>query len=75
MKQISYSRGESRFSDHRPVHSLFSIEVDNYDYLQNTAAAATAIISCSGNSSCSRVQAEELLVITRTQSCLSTQRF
>ncbi|URE05181.1 inositol-1,4,5-trisphosphate 5-phosphatase' [Musa troglodytarum] len=25
MKQMSYVRGESRFSDHRPVYSLFSV--------------------------------------------------
>ncbi|KAK4759478.1 hypothetical protein SAY87_022609 [Trapa incisa] len=27
MKQLSYLRGESRFSDHRPVYSLFSVQV------------------------------------------------
>ncbi|KAK4800613.1 hypothetical protein SAY86_021100 [Trapa natans] len=28
MKQIWYARGESRFSDHRPVYSLFLVQVD-----------------------------------------------
>ncbi|KAL9149894.1 hypothetical protein ABFS82_12G134900 [Erythranthe guttata] len=27
MKQMSYTRGESRFSDHRPVSSLFSVQL------------------------------------------------
>lgn len=28
LKQMWYARGESRFSDHRPVHSLFSVQMD-----------------------------------------------
>ncbi|XP_041027058.1 type I inositol polyphosphate 5-phosphatase 8-like [Juglans microcarpa x Juglans regia] len=28
LKQILYLRGESRFSDHRPVYSLFAVKVD-----------------------------------------------
>lgn len=31
MNQMWYTRGESRFSDHRPVHSLFSVELDDHD--------------------------------------------
>ncbi|ONK76975.1 uncharacterized protein A4U43_C02F1830 [Asparagus officinalis] len=74
MKQISYSRYESQFSDHRPVHSLFSIKIDDYcDPLRpNTATAAD---SYSISSASSRVEAEEMLVITRAQSCLSATRF
>ncbi|KAJ3676669.1 hypothetical protein LUZ60_004081 [Juncus effusus] len=29
MKQMWYVRGESRFSDHRPVYSLFSVQLDD----------------------------------------------
>ncbi|KAK8688498.1 hypothetical protein V6N13_087262 [Hibiscus sabdariffa] len=45
--QLSYVRGESKFSDHRPVYSVFSAEVES--------------ISCSGmrkNSSCSSARIE-----------------
>ncbi|KAK9061468.1 hypothetical protein SSX86_018649 [Deinandra increscens subsp. villosa] len=28
LKQISYARGESKFSDHRPVYSLFTVQVN-----------------------------------------------
>ncbi|XP_026665375.2 type I inositol polyphosphate 5-phosphatase 8-like [Phoenix dactylifera] len=30
MKQMWYVRGESRFSDHRPVYSLFSVQLDHH---------------------------------------------
>ncbi|ONK61921.1 uncharacterized protein A4U43_C08F34940 [Asparagus officinalis] len=83
IKQISYSREESRFSDHRPVRSLFTIEIDNYDhYLSPTKIMKPAEAQAnggnngnSGSSSCSRVQAEELLATTRTQGRLSSTRF
>ncbi|XP_026656903.2 type I inositol polyphosphate 5-phosphatase 8-like [Phoenix dactylifera] len=39
MKQMWYIRGELRFSDHRPVHSLFSVQLDNCDHKE--AAAST----------------------------------
>ncbi|XP_048620914.1 type I inositol polyphosphate 5-phosphatase 4-like isoform X1 [Brassica napus] len=29
LSQLSYVRGESRFSDHRPVYSLFSVEIES----------------------------------------------
>ncbi|KAG2260875.1 hypothetical protein Bca52824_080169 [Brassica carinata] len=29
LTQLSYVRGESRFSDHRPVYSLFSVEIES----------------------------------------------
>ncbi|GFP81980.1 type i inositol 1 4 5-trisphosphate 5-phosphatase cvp2, partial [Phtheirospermum japonicum] len=49
LRQISYVRGESRFSDHRPVYSLFLAEVES--------------INCCRikKSSSSRVEVEELL--------------
>lgn len=70
MKQILYSRKELRFSDHRPVYSLFSIDDDDR---QGTPPPATSTAANSSSSSCSRVQAEELLLFTRTRSCCSIQ--
>ncbi|KAJ3702461.1 hypothetical protein LUZ61_006166 [Rhynchospora tenuis] len=32
LNQLSYVRGESRFSDHRPVYSVFSAEVDSINH-------------------------------------------
>lgn len=31
MEQLQYLRGESRFSDHRPVCGVFAVEVDGGD--------------------------------------------
>lgn len=52
LNQLSYVRGESRFSDHRPVYSLFSVEVDSV--YRNR-------IKKSSSYSSSRVEVEELL--------------
>lgn len=80
LKQVWYSRGESRFSDHRPVYSLFSVEVS----LANKFNISTAR-SCPPTlspkiplpSACvAKIQAEELLLIPRAQSCINaTSRF
>ena len=32
LSQLSYVRGESRFSDHRPVYSMFSAEVESINH-------------------------------------------
>lgn len=50
LRQLSYVRGESRFSDHRPVYSVFSAEVEsiNSSHIKKTTNHA-------------RVEAEELL--------------
>ncbi|XP_058778446.1 type IV inositol polyphosphate 5-phosphatase 7-like [Vicia villosa] len=51
LHQLSYVRGESRFSDHRPVYGMFWAEVEsNHGKLKKS-------ISCSR----SRIQVEELL--------------
>uniref|UniRef100_J3M3C9 Inositol polyphosphate-related phosphatase domain-containing protein n=1 Tax=Oryza brachyantha TaxID=4533 RepID=J3M3C9_ORYBR len=42
MEQLRYARGESRFSDHRPVNSLFSLQLAA-DHLLRTREAAAAI--------------------------------
>ncbi|CAH9080813.1 unnamed protein product [Cuscuta europaea] len=51
LQQLSYSRGESRFSDHRPVSSLFSAEVESIP------ARLRKSMSCSNT----RIEVEELL--------------
>ncbi|KAL3536364.1 hypothetical protein ACH5RR_004825 [Cinchona calisaya] len=40
LKQMWYVRGESKFSDHRPVYSLFSVQVNVAQRPQTNAAAA-----------------------------------
>ncbi|OVA05419.1 Inositol polyphosphate-related phosphatase [Macleaya cordata] len=52
LHQLSYVRGESRFSDHRPVYSIFSAEVESINHSRIKRSA-----SCSS----SRIEVEELL--------------
>ncbi|KAF9622575.1 hypothetical protein IFM89_032474, partial [Coptis chinensis] len=52
LHQLSYVRGESRFSDHRPVYSIFSAEVESINRGRNKKN-----MTCSS----SRVEVEELL--------------
>ncbi|KAH6791545.1 DNAse I-like superfamily protein [Perilla frutescens var. hirtella] len=52
IQQLSYVRGESRFSDHRPVYSIFLAEVESIN--RNRIKKSTTYSS-------SRVEAEELL--------------
>ncbi|CAG7874348.1 unnamed protein product [Brassica rapa] len=77
MKQIWYTRGESRFSDHRPVQSLFSVHIDLTLNQSNRKTKPNNQIhrpnpvlpyTCHG-----KVQAEEILLLTRAQSCIDTQ--
>ncbi|RWW31662.1 hypothetical protein BHE74_00008420, partial [Ensete ventricosum] len=51
LTQLAYLHGESRFSDHRPVYSIFTAEVEttNHNQIKN--------MGCSS----SRVEVEELL--------------
>ncbi|KAL1351808.1 hypothetical protein HN51_015682 [Arachis hypogaea] len=88
LKQLWYVRGESKFSDHRPVYSMFFAQVDLRGKNGITppppppSNAVTITRSCSSKplvnaglpSSCAaKVQAEEqLLMLTRTQSCMDT---
>ncbi|CDY10113.1 BnaC05g03560D [Brassica napus] len=61
LHQLSYVRGESKFSDHRPVYGIFCAEVESaHNKLKRT-------MSCSA----SRVQAEELLPYSRGYTELS----
>ncbi|URE05177.1 inositol-1,4,5-trisphosphate 5-phosphatase', partial [Musa troglodytarum] len=65
MKQMSYVRGESRFSDHRPVYSLFSVLMNDglFDRGGVKAAAVDSRKPSSSPSSSSpsrgKVQAED----------------
>ncbi|XP_061375336.1 type I inositol polyphosphate 5-phosphatase 4-like [Gastrolobium bilobum] len=52
LRQLSYVRGESRFSDHRPVYGIFLAEVES--------VSRNRIKKCSSCSS-SRIEVEELL--------------
>lgn len=61
LHQLSYVRGESRFSDHRPVYGIFCAEVEStHNRLKRTTSYST-----------SRVQAEELLPYSRGYTELS----
>ncbi|KAG0473767.1 hypothetical protein HPP92_015624 [Vanilla planifolia] len=53
LRQLSYVRGESRFSDHRPVYSIFDAEVElvNHNRVQRNMNYGVS----------SRVEVEELL--------------
>ncbi|XP_048232797.1 type IV inositol polyphosphate 5-phosphatase 7 isoform X2 [Ricinus communis] len=52
LNQLSYVRGESRFSDHRPVYSVFVAEVESVN-----CSRIKKSMSCSS----SRIEVEELL--------------
>nr|KYP70795.1 Type I inositol-1,4,5-trisphosphate 5-phosphatase CVP2 [Cajanus cajan] len=82
LNQMWYVRGESKFSDHRPVYSLFSVQV-NLRSKNIAPSTGTMPKSCplkpltnvalSSTCSAAKVQAEEqLLLLTRAQSCIDT---
>ncbi|KAL3644889.1 Type I inositol polyphosphate 5-phosphatase 4 [Castilleja foliolosa] len=50
LRQLSYVRGESRFSDHRPVYGIFSAEVEFINRIRSKKSMS------------SRVEVEELLL-------------
>ncbi|VVA22579.1 PREDICTED: type [Prunus dulcis] len=81
LKQMCYVRGESKFSDHRPVYSLFSVQLDLANKKKPNSAVTTTAASTAKAKSCmlkssatcvAKVQAEELLLLTRAKSCLDT---
>ncbi|KAL9331895.1 hypothetical protein ACSQ67_001505 [Phaseolus vulgaris] len=78
LNQMWYVRGESKFSDHRPVYSLFSVEVDLKQRSKNLVPRSCTLkplTSTALSSTCcaAKVQAEEqLLLLTRAQSCIQT---
>ncbi|XP_065854006.1 type I inositol polyphosphate 5-phosphatase 8 isoform X3 [Euphorbia lathyris] len=76
LKQMWYVRGESRFSDHRPVYSLFSVKVNPsnpnkpskiYNHPPRSSTSSVLQSSC-----VAKVQAEEFLIISRAQSFIHT---
>lgn len=84
MKQMWYVRGESRFSDHRPVSSLFSVKLDGGDHVAVGEGVKDGTISYNhlnttnaSGASCGKIQAEEQLLkfTARSQSCLEAPRF
>lgn len=82
LNQMSYVRGESKFSDHRPVCSLFSVQVDmtNKNFVPSNATMPRScpfkpLTNAALSTTCcaAKVQAEEqLLLLTRAQSCIDT---
>ncbi|PKA66085.1 Type I inositol 1,4,5-trisphosphate 5-phosphatase CVP2 [Apostasia shenzhenica] len=62
LHQLSYVRGESRFSDHRPVSSVFDVEVE---------LMSRNRLSRNTNSASSRVEVEELLPYSKVFTKLS----
>ncbi|CAI9760736.1 unnamed protein product [Fraxinus pennsylvanica] len=82
LKQMSYVRGESKFSDHRPVYSLFTVQVDNVTNTEqstsiigsNTPEPSTADKLLSETAVLSAT--EEFMFITGARSCIQkTSRF
>lgn len=45
LQQLSYVRGESKFSDHRPVYSIFTAEVEsiNHSRIQNLGCSSSGV--------------------------------
>ncbi|CDP06654.1 unnamed protein product [Coffea canephora] len=85
LKQLWYARGESKFSDHRPVNSLFSVQVNvsqtdkaappissNATVPRTEAAAQPTVLSSSTGAAVAKVQAEELLFLTRAEKCIQS---
>ncbi|XP_031273527.1 type I inositol polyphosphate 5-phosphatase 8-like isoform X1 [Pistacia vera] len=76
LKQICYIRGESRFSDHRPVYSLFSVQVNlankpKFRTIGPRSCPSKISTNTALTSSCvAKVQAEELLIFSNAQRCL-----
>ncbi|XP_058215076.1 type I inositol polyphosphate 5-phosphatase 8 isoform X2 [Rhododendron vialii] len=92
LKQIWYVRGESKFSDHRPVYSLFSVQVNFANKNKPTPITSSTttksppllpprplpVPTASGLPPIcfAKIEADELLLITRAQSCIqSTPRW
>ena len=73
-----YLRGESKFSDHRPVYSLFAVQIDLASKKRPKPAVPTNTASNNrvgpdprlAVTCVAKAQAEELLVLTRAKSCL-----
>ncbi|CAI9783230.1 unnamed protein product [Fraxinus pennsylvanica] len=84
LKQMCYDRGESKFSDHRPVYSLFTVQVATVaanekkptliigSYTPEPSTAADKLLSQTAVLSATK----DLMFLTRAQSCIhKTLRF
>ncbi|KAI3871125.1 hypothetical protein MKW98_015025 [Papaver atlanticum] len=60
MKQMWYVRGENKFSDHRPVYSLFSVQLDSP--ITTTATSTSTKGMHFPTEGAAKIRAEELLV-------------
>ncbi|XP_061339485.1 type I inositol polyphosphate 5-phosphatase 8-like [Gastrolobium bilobum] len=72
LEQLWYVRGESKFSDHRPVYSLFNVQM--HLTCCKTLTPSRTFTNATLSSCCAaKVQAEEqLLLLTRAHSCIDT---
>ncbi|PIA53015.1 hypothetical protein AQUCO_01000702v1 [Aquilegia coerulea] len=73
LKQMSYVRGESKFSDHRPVYSLFSVQIDvasKHKFIRRSNIPSALTTKTMSLACAAKVQAEERLLLTRAQSCI-----
>ncbi|GKC84379.1 type I inositol polyphosphate 5-phosphatase 8, partial [Tanacetum coccineum] len=73
LKQMSYVRGESKFSDHRPVYSVFSVQVNlPLHEIKTTKPKDPNMLRSSLLPACvAKVQAEELL-LSKAKSCIES---
>lgn len=79
LKQLRYGRGESKFSDHRPVYSLFSVKVNVLPSKMSSAPSSDSIneplteagaLPRAWSTTCeAQIQAQELLfLLTKAKS-------
>ncbi|KAI7746269.1 hypothetical protein M8C21_000434 [Ambrosia artemisiifolia] len=76
LKQMSYVRGESKFSDHRPVNSLFHVQVNLPSNENGNIYNDPNAIKSSLSPVCVAKGQDQELLISKTTSCIeSTPRF
>ncbi|XP_062118139.1 type I inositol polyphosphate 5-phosphatase 8 [Humulus lupulus] len=73
VKQMWYGRGESKFSDHRPVYALFSVQIDSKRHNSSTTSNSTTRLRprpmpLVAGTGVAKVQAEELLPAVNSSS-------
>uniref|UniRef100_A0A5B7B714 Putative type I inositol polyphosphate 5-phosphatase 8 n=1 Tax=Davidia involucrata TaxID=16924 RepID=A0A5B7B714_DAVIN len=79
LKQMWYVRAESKFSDHRPVYSLFSVLVNVANkpkpkpISSEIPKPSTTLAGLSSTCVVAKVQSEEFWFLTRAQSCIQSR--
>ncbi|KAI3911556.1 hypothetical protein MKX01_035677 [Papaver californicum] len=68
MKQMWYVRGESKFSDHRPVYSLFSVQLDSPVDANKVQKSTTSTTTSSSSSAITTTTTTSLKSTTSTAS-------